>query len=425
MIGIVEYGALPPEVNSARIYAGPRSGPLLAAASAWDGLAAELHATAGAYHSVISDLTSEEWLGPASMSLAAAVTPFIEWMSVTAAQAERIADQATSAAAAYEAAFAEHVPPAAIAANRTRLASLVATNILGQNTPAITATEAQYGEMWAQDAVAMYHYAGASARASRPRPFTRPPQTTDPAGQARQAVATVQASSNPADSVGNKLTGISAALHQLASPLKSSASSAPGFSDLTAPNSDTSTVGISGLLNTLDGSTHDSLGTFVSAFGDTGFPASVLGGLYSAGDAGLIGPIGAGAVASAGHAAGLSSAVQAGTAPGPASVMVSTVAPSPVGGAVSAAMNRASSVGSLSVPESWPAITSANVTGPYAAALPATSAGASPEASPGMPGIPGIPGMPMAAAGERGAVLNYGMPRYGFRPSVLPKSVLG
>jgi len=32
--------------------------------------------------------------------------------------------------------------------------------------------------------------------------------------------------------------------------------------------------------------------------------------------------------------------------------------------------------------------------------------------------------MPMPAAGERGAVLNYGMPRYGFKPSVIPKNVV-
>ena len=54
-----------------------------------------------------------------------------------------------------------------IAANRTQLASLVATNIFGQNTPAIAANEAQYGEMWAQDATAMYGYAANSAAARR------------------------------------------------------------------------------------------------------------------------------------------------------------------------------------------------------------------------------------------------------------------
>ena len=73
-----------------------------------------------------------------------------------------------------------------IAANRTQLAALTATNILGQNTPAIAMTEAQYGEMWAQDATAMYSYAGSSAAASRVTPFTAPPSTTNPAGAASQ-----------------------------------------------------------------------------------------------------------------------------------------------------------------------------------------------------------------------------------------------
>ena len=53
-----------------------------------------------------------------------------------------------------------------IAANRVLLATLVATNFFGQNTPAIAATEAQYMEMWAQDAAAMYGYAGSSALAT-------------------------------------------------------------------------------------------------------------------------------------------------------------------------------------------------------------------------------------------------------------------
>ena len=77
------------------------------------------------------------------------------------------------------------VPPAVVAANRAQLAALVATNVLGQNTPAIAVTEALYGEMWAQDASAMYGYAGSSAAAATVTPFSSPPQTTSPA--ARQA----------------------------------------------------------------------------------------------------------------------------------------------------------------------------------------------------------------------------------------------
>ena len=55
---------------------------------------------------------------------------------------------------------------------------LVATNFFGQNTPAIVATEAQYVEMWAQDAAAMYGYAGAASTASTFTPFTPPLETT-------------------------------------------------------------------------------------------------------------------------------------------------------------------------------------------------------------------------------------------------------
>jgi PPE-repeat protein len=54
------------------------------------------------------------------------------------------------------------VHPSQVAANRARLAALVATNILGQNAPAIAATEAQYMEMWAQDVTALQHDGGSS-----------------------------------------------------------------------------------------------------------------------------------------------------------------------------------------------------------------------------------------------------------------------
>ena len=77
------------------------------------------------------------------------------------------------------------VPPPVIAANRSLLMTLIATNVLGQNTTAIAATETDYAEMWAQDAAAMYGYAGSSAAASTLTPFTSPPPTTNPAGRGR------------------------------------------------------------------------------------------------------------------------------------------------------------------------------------------------------------------------------------------------
>ena len=206
----MDFAMLPPEINSGRMYAGPGSGPMLAAAAAWDGLAAELYSAATSYQSVISGLTAGPWLGPSSASMAAAAAAYVAWMSTTAAQAEQTAAQAKAAAAAYETAFAATVPPPVIAANRSLLLALIATNVLGQNTPAIAATETQYAEMWAQDAAAMYGYAGSSASATTLTPFTPPAPTTNPGGLAGQAAAVAQA-------IGT--SAVPTALQGLASPL--------------------------------------------------------------------------------------------------------------------------------------------------------------------------------------------------------------
>src|SRR5579884_270734 len=185
----MDFGAMPPEINSARMYAGPGAGPMLAAAAAWDQLAAELYSTAASYQSVVAGLTAGSWQGPASSSMAAAAAPYVTWMSATAAQCEQVANQARAAASAFETAFAMTVPPPVIAANRAQLAALVATNILGQNTPAIAATEAHYGEMWAQDAAAMYGYAASSAANSKLPTVMSPAPTNNGTGLAAPAAS--------------------------------------------------------------------------------------------------------------------------------------------------------------------------------------------------------------------------------------------
>lgn len=218
----MDFGMLPPEVNSGRMYTGPGAGSILAAAAAWDDLAANLHSTASSYQSVVAGLTSGPWKGPASAAMAAAAAPYVTWMSTTATQAEQTADQARAAAAAYEAAFAMTVPPPVIAANRAQLMALIATNFLGQNTPAIMATEAHYAEMWAQDAAAMYGYSGASATASAMTPFSSPPQSTNPnalAGQsATMAHSSATAAGNQAHHMTSSLSSVSQTLQNLASP---------------------------------------------------------------------------------------------------------------------------------------------------------------------------------------------------------------
>lgn len=189
----MDYGLLPPEINSGRIYAGPGSGSMLTAATAWDGLAAMLNSVAASYAAVLTGLAAESWLGPASASMAAAVAPFAAWLGTAATLAEQAAHQARRASGAFEAAFAMTVPPALVAANRTQLASLVETNLFGLNTPAIEAIQADYAEMWAQDAAAMFTYAAASESASLLTPFTGPLEVANPTGGASQAAAVASA----------------------------------------------------------------------------------------------------------------------------------------------------------------------------------------------------------------------------------------
>lgn len=186
---MLDFGILPPEINSARMYSGPGAGPLLAAASALAALAAQLELFAAGYSTVLSELLDTSWSGAAAIAMAGAITPYVAWALTTAAQAEQIANQARAAAAAYEAAYAATVPPEVVAANRIVLATLVATNFFGQNTLLIAATEAAYVEMWAQDAAAMYCYAASSLVATQPVPLSPPPQSATGDGPADETAA--------------------------------------------------------------------------------------------------------------------------------------------------------------------------------------------------------------------------------------------
>jgi len=110
-----------------------------------------------------------------------------------------------------------------VVANRIRLATLIATNILGQNTPAIAATEAEYSEMWAQDATAMYNYAASSATASAFKTFTSPPRTTNPSGLAARAGVVGQAAGSKGQTTSTQLmSAVTQALQRLTAPGSSS-----------------------------------------------------------------------------------------------------------------------------------------------------------------------------------------------------------
>lgn len=360
----MEFAFLPPEVNSGRMYSGPGSGPLLAAAGSWDALAAELDVTAQTYASVLAGLTNR-WHGPASAAMTLTALPYIDWLQTTAEQTRQTAMQARAAAAAYELAYALTVPPTVVAANRIALASLIATNFFGQNTPAIAANEAQYAEFWAQDTAAMSSYAANSAAATQLAPFASPNRSAN-ASATNAASNTATAAPAQAISRGGDLS-----LRALYTALDPSS------------------------LFYLDIGVFDEIrlvGTSInSSFKIEAITSGVIG---ADSNLGILPNLGAQTVAAVDPAPQLAKS----TTPAPAGAGLRTV---------SATLARSGRIGSMSVPVSW--ATPANGAASAVAASEGTAiVEAAAPAGSGLGAGPGVPGMTVSRP-------SYVVPRYGRR----------
>jgi PPE-repeat protein len=268
--------------------------------------------------------------------MVAAVIPFVTWMTRTANQTEQAASQARAAAAAYEIAYGMTVPPPAIAANRSLLAALVATNFVGQNTPSIAATESQYADMWAQDVTAMHGYAASSASVVRLTPFTAPAPTTNNEGPAAQATAVAQSAGSPAAShAGTVASAVPQVLQASAATTTTSPSSIAALLAEYAPYIGALSAGI----GTVGGSVGVGAGSIglIDIFAGAASAGGALGG-----SAGFIG--------TSGGAGSLSSLAMGGGSG--AGALVSHSGPGP---AVSAELGGARAIGAMSVPHSWSA----------------------------------------------------------------------
>lgn len=395
----MDFGGLPPEINSARMYTGPGSMPMMAAASAWNGLAVELDSAATCYETLITQLTGEEWLGPASTAMAEAVAPYVVWTRAAAAQAEQTAVQARASAAAYETALAAVVPPPQILANRLQVVQLRATNVYGHNSAAIAALEAEYGQMWAQDAAAMYEYAAANASATRLTPFEQPPHIVNPAAGAGQGAAVAHAAATAAgasqSALSRLISGIPQALQGLTGPIAAHLADNPLqwlwqilFGTSTFPTS------IAALLTDLQ--------PYASFFYNTeGLPYFSVGMannfVQSSKTLGLLG---------GSTAAAASGAAQSGLA-GLGGMLGG-------GGPVSAGMGHSHSLGRLSVPPSWAG--TAPPAEPMPVRMPIETLKFTPDAAAGTGNMLG--GMPFAGPGHSSSGAG---PRYGVRPTVMAR----
>jgi PPE-repeat protein len=381
---------------------------MMAAAAGWDATSAELAMAASGYNSVISELLGGPWMGAAAQRMLAAVVPYMTWLSTMAADTEQTAIQARGAAAAFEAAFMATVPPPVIAANRALLATLIATNFFGQNSMAIAATEGQYLEMWAVDAVTMYTYAAASAIEAQVPPITGSPQTTTPDGANNQAQAVAKAASEPATqtgqsaaNAGTQLASSNSTVPQMLQQVSVNAAAAPqqvaaaqdppwwqGW--FTIPTPDNPNGWSPGFFNTLRQGLQAYFGVGLGAFGYQMQQQLTFGLGSTAG--------GSGAWFPTPQFAGL--AALGGGHPG---------------GLAGATAHLASSVkvGSLSVPNTWAGAVPAGVEEP---AIHATTVNYATSATgPANNGV--LQGMPMTGSGRRAAAgFTH---KYGFKRNVL------
>ncbi|MEB4210084.1 PPE family protein [Mycobacterium sp. 94-17] len=418
----MDYGAFPPEFNSARMYAGPGPESMLAAAAAWNGLAAELRSVASTYGSVISGLIDGAWLGPSSTAMATAAMPYVAWLTTAATEAETTATQAQAAVGAYQTAFAMTVPPPLIAENRAELSMLVASNVLGQNTPAIAANQAQYGEMWAQDAAAMYGYAANSGTITAAMtPFAPPPETTNAAGMAAQGVqdAATSASGGTQSALSKVMSAVPSTLNGLGSAGSSTSSASGLLSGLLDGSASGASTTSSFLGSTTTGDFMSSVlqqYAVMPAWAAMFIGQTALTPLMTAYAPALTPPVAAADAAVADGAAAAEGAADSALGAGGAGVADL--------GAV-AGVGEAASVGALAVPPAW---------GWAAAGLPATMAGV-PLTLPGIDigaagGLPMAAGLPMmmgglpgvAAAGAAGAAAGAAGAKYLPRLRVLARS---
>jgi PPE-repeat protein len=263
--------------------------------------------------------------------------------------------------------------------------------------------------MWAQDAAAMYGYAGQSASAAKVTPFAAPAASTTPDGTAAQAAAVGQATGTSAAT--NSQTLLQDLISLLPSNIQALFTPAGFESAFGSPSSIESS-----LYGFLFGSSvlPTNLQAFVNAYSPyAGFLYNTEGLPYfsigmgnnfvqMAKTLGVLGgaPAAAAASAATGGLGGLGGMLGGGAA-----------AAAPTG--VAASIGGAGAVGKLAVPPSW--IGGAPLAAPHAP-LPISSVSAAPEGGSGNL----LGGMPLAGAGA-GHMGGGASPRYGFKPTVMSR----
>jgi PPE-repeat protein len=169
------------ETISTWLWSGPGSSTFHSAATALQDMVTQITGVLGG-NQVNGTALFASWASPTGEKAVSANAPYQAWLTNAGQQIATAATQIHAAGAAFDAAKQMTPTPAQFAMNNAQFAMLVATNILGQNTPAIIANRVEYA-MYTTMAVSAYHlYSAESAStAGALQPLSPPPTSATPA----------------------------------------------------------------------------------------------------------------------------------------------------------------------------------------------------------------------------------------------------
>jgi PPE-repeat protein len=306
MGGWGDAAALPPELNYTLHSMGDLGESLMQAAAGHEMLADMLLAEMTAMGLNTSTTAMVAWQGPGGAMMQMSSQEFMEVCALASMWARVSSTQAAEIAAAHSAALQALVPAEVCLTNRTTYAALGASNVIGQNTPAMIGLDAQYGVFWVNNATQRSAYGGAATGAlgaiTEPAPFS--PTAADPAGPAAAVAqdagseAGTGAFQAGAQSMGDVADGggmsgsmgsqFSSMIGSAAQPIMSSAQSLPSMVSQ-GPQA------FSGLLGPLMSSMHGASGSSAAALAPEAASAGLPGAL---GGAGALGGGGGGSLVS-------------------------------------------------------------------------------------------------------------------------------
>lgn len=222
------WSGYPPEVNSGRWEAGTGPETWMAASAVWTSFAEIVSTATASLMGEIAMMTGSTLTGMTSVSMMASSVPFFGWLAHMESTALMHALACATVAQSWGQCTAGIIPLPVVNQNRITEASLQASNIFGQNSPAIAELDREYGQFWTQDGASMMVYDTAVSLATAPKMVMPPPMLANLAGGAGQMADNAAQAAQSAGQSASQMSSQMGDLSQAGSSTGSQAGSSMG-----------------------------------------------------------------------------------------------------------------------------------------------------------------------------------------------------